>query len=76
MLVYASFGDPRLAPVPRQENLASSGDRIMSRRHIAYAALVVTSLVLGACAQPTAPVGTDTTCRGVVSGQGNKCTPE
>lgn len=45
----------------------------MSRRHITYAALVVASLVLGACAQPTAPVNTDTTCRGWVQGSGNKC---
>jgi hypothetical protein len=46
----------------------------MSRRHITYAALVVASLVLGACAQPTAPVGTDTTCRsGYPIGSGNKC---
>lgn len=46
----------------------------MSRRHIAYAALVVASFVLSACAQPTAPVGTDTTCRsGWSTGSGNKC---
>ena len=46
----------------------------MSRRHITYAALVVASLVLGACAQPTAPVGTDTSCRsGWTGGSGNKC---
>ena len=46
----------------------------MSRRHIAYAALVVASFVLSACAQPMAPVGTDTTCRsGIQVGSGNKC---
>ena len=46
----------------------------MSRRHIAYAVLVVASFVVSACAQPTAPVGTDTSCRsGWTSGSGNKC---
>jgi hypothetical protein len=45
----------------------------MSRRHLVYAALVITSLVASACAQPVAPVQTDTTCRGVIVGQGNKC---
>ena len=48
----------------------------MSRRHLTYAALVVASLVLSACFQPTAPVGTDTLCRGVLIGNGAKCDPE
>lgn len=45
----------------------------MSRRHLAYAVLVVASVVVSACFQPTAPVQEDTTCRGVIVGQGNKC---
>lgn len=46
----------------------------MSRRHLTYVALVITSVVLAACSQPTAPVGEDTTCRGVIIvGSGNKC---
>lgn len=46
----------------------------MSRRHLTYAVLVVTSIVLAACSQPTAPVGDDTMCRGgVLLGSGNKC---
>jgi hypothetical protein len=46
----------------------------MSRRHLTYAVLVVTSLVVAACSQPTAPRRDDTTCRGGVSaGSGFKC---
>jgi hypothetical protein len=46
----------------------------MSRRHLTYAVLVVSSLVLGACAQPTGPVNTDTTCRGgIIVTTGAKC---
>jgi len=46
----------------------------MSRRHIAYAVLVVASVVVSACSQPTAPVRDDTMCRGgVLVGSGNKC---
>jgi hypothetical protein len=45
----------------------------MSRRHLTYAVLVVSSFVISACSQPLAPVNTDTTCRGVITGQGNKC---
>ena len=33
----------------------------MSRRHIAYAVLVVASFVVSACSQPMAPVADDTT---------------
>ena len=32
----------------------------MSRRHVAYAVLVVASFVVSACSQPTAPVRNDT----------------
>lgn len=44
----------------------------MSRRHIAYAVLVVASFVVSACSAPTAPVAEDTTCQrgGVVMGGG------
>ena len=47
----------------------------MSRRHIAYAVLVVASFVVSACSQPTAPVAEDTTtCRsGVIMGGGRSC---
>jgi predicted small secreted protein len=48
----------------------------MSRRHLTYAALVITSVVLAACSQPTAPRGEDTigTCRGgIVVGSGKTC---
>lgn len=46
----------------------------MSRRHLTYAALVVASFVLSACAQPTAPVGTDTVCRGgIIVSTGKSC---
>ena len=50
----------------------------MSRRHIAYAVLVVASFVLSACSMPTAPTREDTTgaCpRGYQMGNGNKCEP-
>ena len=49
----------------------------MSRRHIAYAVLVVASFVMSACSMPTAPTREDTTtCRaGYQMGQGNKCEP-
>ena len=74
MRVYAPFGDPRLpAQFPAKRTPEKSGEPDMSRRHIAYAVLVVASFVLNACAQPTAPVGTDTLCRGVQVGVGNKC---
>ena len=43
----------------------------MSRRHIAYAVLVVASFVVSACSQPTAPVAEDTTKRsGTIIGGG------
>jgi hypothetical protein len=46
----------------------------MSRRHLTYAVLVVTSLVVAACSQPTGPVREDTTCRGGTQvGSGFKC---
>jgi predicted small secreted protein len=50
----------------------------MSRRNLVYAALVVASVVVSACAQPTAPAGTDTImCRGgIIVGNGNQCPPE
>jgi hypothetical protein len=50
----------------------------MSRRHLAYAVLVVASFVVSACAQPIAPVREDTiTCNGViVIGNGVSCDPK
>jgi hypothetical protein len=45
----------------------------MSRRHLAYAVLVVTSVVLSACAQPMAP-RRDTVCKGgIIVSTGEKC---
>ena len=47
----------------------------MSRRNIAYAVLLVASVVVTACTQPTAPRREDTTCRGGYQvGSGFKCT--
>ena len=49
----------------------------MSRRHIAYAVLVVASFVISACSMPTAPTREDTvgTCRGgYIVGTGRACT--
>ena len=51
----------------------------MSRRHLTYAALVVTSFVVAACTNPTAPRRDDTTgeCRnGFVVGTGKACDPQ
>ena len=45
----------------------------MSRRQIAYVALLVTSVVVAACYQPTAPRREDTTCRGWTAGSGRTC---
>ena len=46
----------------------------MSRRHIAYAVLVVASFVISACSAPTAPVSSDTTCKtGFPIGSGFSC---
>jgi len=47
----------------------------MSRRALTYAALVVTSFVVAACSQPTAPRRDDTAgCRVIVqNGSGWKC---
>jgi hypothetical protein len=46
----------------------------MSRRNLAYLVLVVTSVVVSACASPTAPVREDTTCRGGINiGSGRSC---
>ena len=48
----------------------------MSRRHIAYAVLVVASFVISACSAPTAPTREDTTgeCRGGFQiGTGRAC---
>lgn len=47
----------------------------MSRRHIAYAVLVVASFVISACSAPTAPVREDTgSCRGGFElGTGRTC---
>lgn len=48
----------------------------MSRRHLAYAALVIASFVVSACSAPTAPTRNDTTaeCRGgFVIGTGRSC---
>jgi len=42
----------------------------MSRRHIAYAVLVVASFVMSACAQPLAPSRDDTLCKNVSTGIG------
>ena len=48
----------------------------MSRRHIAYAVLVVASFVVTGCFAPTAPVAEDTTCRkGFVITGGYSCEP-
>jgi hypothetical protein len=50
----------------------------MSRRNLTYAVLVVTSVVLAACSQPTAPRRDDTTgCRIVITvGTGRQCADE
>lgn len=49
----------------------------MSRRHLTYAVLVIASAVMSACAQPTAPAGLDSACRGGYQvGAGNKCEAE
>lgn len=45
----------------------------MTRRNLTYAALIITSLVVSACAQPTAPTASDTTCRGVYMGSSSNC---
>jgi hypothetical protein len=48
----------------------------MSRRALTYAALVVTSFVVAACSQPTAPRRDDTiTCNGrvIVVSMGRTC---
>jgi hypothetical protein len=48
----------------------------MSRRHIAYAVLVIASFVISACSMPTAPAREDTTgeCRGgYIVGTGRTC---
>jgi len=46
----------------------------MSRR-LTYVALVLTSLLVAACAQPLAPARGDTACRsGWTNGSGDKCT--
>lgn len=47
----------------------------MSRRHLVYAALVVASVVVSACAQPVAPVAEDTTCRSGVILPNGRCAP-
>ena len=45
----------------------------MSRRTLTYAALVLVTYVLAACAQPTAPQGSDTTsCKGGWGGSNTK----
>lgn len=78
MRVYAPFGDPRLrAFAPAKKLRPYLEYRNMSRRHLAYAVLVVASFVVSACSQSLAPVATDTSCRGgVVAGQGAKCEAE
>jgi hypothetical protein len=76
MRVYGPLGDPRLpALFPAKKTDASSGEPLMSRRHVSYAVLVVTSLVLAACSQPMAPRHDDTTgCRNVIQlGTGYVC---
>jgi hypothetical protein len=47
----------------------------MSRRHIAFAVLVVASFVMSACSAPTAPTRNDTSvCRGGYEvGTGRAC---
>lgn len=47
----------------------------MSRRNLSYFVLVVASVVVSACSQPTAPRSEDTsTCRGgFIIGSGNTC---
>ena len=46
----------------------------MSRRKLTYVVLVVASVVVSACSQPTAPRSEDTSCRiGTNGGMGFKC---
>lgn len=47
----------------------------MSRRHIAYAVLVVASFVVSACSQPMAPTASDTAgcTKIVINGSGAYC---
>ena len=48
----------------------------MSRRHIAYAVLVVASLVVSACSQPLAPSAETRTCQDgtvIIVGNGVLC---
>ena len=46
----------------------------MSRRNLTYIALVVASVVVSACSQPTAPQNSDTSCRiGTNGSSGFKC---
>ena len=75
MRVYARFGDPRLrAFAPAKKPRPHLEYRNMSRRHLAYAVLLVASVVVGACSQPMAPVSEDTTCRGgVIVSSGRSC---
>jgi hypothetical protein len=77
MTVYALSGEPRLAIrflLRKQTPFLES--RIMSRRNVAYAILLVASVVVTACSQPTAPSREDTSCRTAISGSsGNRCDP-
>ncbi len=46
----------------------------MSRRRLSYLVLVVSSVVVSACSQPTAPRSEDTSCRiGQSGSSGFKC---
>lgn len=45
----------------------------MSRRNLAYALLLVTSVVISACSQPMAPRRDDTLCKSIQIGTGDKC---
>src|SRR5439155_3851434 len=58
---------------PARKTRFNLESRTMSRRTLVYAALVITSVVVSACSQPTAPRRDDTTCRSIQGGSGNKC---
>jgi hypothetical protein len=75
MRVYGPSGEPRLAKLSSAKKTPAILEiRTMSRRNIAYAVLLVASVVITACSQPTAPRRDDTTCRaGVAGSSGFKC---
>ena len=77
MRVYALSGESIMrALFPPRKYTPKMEFRTMSRRHIAYAVLVVASFVISACSAPTAPTREDTTgeCRGGFQvGTGRAC---